>query len=113
MTRDTGDHRSPRKPGLGLLGWNHGACSQLHSHLHPVCATIRIMPQLVVVEKIDGTPVAWRCSDCNQVLAARGKLTAEERLQKVNAAFKAHLEEIHKSEGGHAMAFAAGVPLPK
>jgi hypothetical protein len=72
------------------------------------------MPQLVVVEKIDGNPVAWRCSDCNQVLAVRGKLTAEERLQKVNAAFKTHLEEIHKSSnGGRPLAFAAGMPLPK
>jgi hypothetical protein len=71
------------------------------------------MPQLVVVEKIDGNPVAWRCSDCNQGFAARGKLTAQERLQKVNAAFKTHLEESHKGEDGRPLAFAAGVHLPK
>jgi hypothetical protein len=71
------------------------------------------MPQLVVVEKIDGNPVAWRCSDCNQVLAARGKFTAEERLKKVNAAFKTHIEEIHKGESGRPMAFAAGAHFPK
>jgi hypothetical protein len=71
------------------------------------------MPQLVVVEKIDGNPVAWRCSDCNQVLAARGKFTAEERLQKVNAAFKTHVEEVHKSESVRPMAFAAAAPFPK
>ena len=71
------------------------------------------MPQLVVVEKIDGTPVAWRCSDCNQVFAVRGKLTVDERTKKVTALFKTHLEEIHKSEAGRPMAFAAVVPLPK
>jgi len=72
------------------------------------------MPQLIVVEKIDGTPVSWRCSDCRQSFSVRGKLTPEERQKRITTAFKAHLEESHKSEksaGG--MAFAAGVPLPE
>ena len=72
------------------------------------------MPQLIVLEKIDGTPVSWRCSGCRQSFSVRGKLTAQERQTKIADEFKAHLEESHKSEksaGG--MAFAAGVPLPE
>jgi hypothetical protein len=71
------------------------------------------MPQLVVVERIDGTPVAWRCSDCRQSFSVRGNLPAQERQKKITAEFKAHIEDGHKSEyrdGG--MAFAAGMPLP-
>ena len=79
------------------------------------------MPQLVVVEKIDGNPVSWRCSECRQNFSARGKLTTKERLQKVNAEFNAHLEESDSAEaaaradgrsGVRSMDFA-GVPLPK
>ncbi len=71
------------------------------------------MPELIVVEKIDGSPVAWRCSDCRQGFSIPGKLTAQERHNQVTAGFKSHMEERHKGEeraGG--MAFAAGVPLP-
>jgi len=71
------------------------------------------MPQLVVTEKIDGNPVAWRCSDCNQSFSARGKLSAQERLKKITAEFKSHVEESHKGESARPMAFAAAVPLPK
>jgi hypothetical protein len=72
------------------------------------------MPQLVVVEKIDGNPVSWRCSECRHGFSARGKLTTRERLQKVNTEFKVHLEESHHAEAAaHSMTFAAGVPLPK
>ena len=72
------------------------------------------MPQLVVVEKIDGNPVSWRCSDCRQNFSARGKLTTQQRLQKVTAEFQTHLEENHKVEtAARPMAFAAGVPLPE
>ncbi len=71
------------------------------------------MPELIVVEKIDGNPVAWRCSDCRQSFSVRGKLTAQERHQQVTAEFKAHMEERHKAgERAGGMAFAAGVPLP-
>jgi hypothetical protein len=70
------------------------------------------MPQLIVTEKIDGNPVAWRCSDCSQNFSARGKLSAQDRLKKVSAEFKAHLEESHKAETAKPMAFAAAVPLP-
>jgi hypothetical protein len=70
------------------------------------------MPQLVVTEKIDGNPVAWRCSACKQGFSARGKLTSQERLEKVTGEFKAHIEESHKGESSRPMAFAAGVPLP-
>ena len=55
------------------------------------------MPQLIAIEKIDGNPVAWRCSDCSQNFSARGKLTAKERLKKVTVEFKSHLEESHKA----------------
>jgi hypothetical protein len=72
----------------------------------------RAMPQLVVTEKIDGNPVAWRCSACKQGFSARGKLTSQERLEKVTGEFKAHIEESHKGESSRPMAFAAGVPLP-
>ena len=72
------------------------------------------MPELIVVEKIDGSPVAWRCSDCRQGFSVRGKLTTQERHRKVTAEFKAHVEESHKAESvANRMAFAAGVPLPK
>jgi len=70
------------------------------------------MLQLVVTEKIDGNPVAWRCSACSQGFSARGKLTSQQRLEKVTGEFKAHLEESHKGESSKPMAFAAGVPLP-
>jgi hypothetical protein len=71
------------------------------------------VPHLIVVEKIDGTPVSWRCSDCGQNLSVRGKLTAQERQNKITAEFKAHMEASHKNQGvAGAMAFAAGVPLP-
>jgi hypothetical protein len=72
------------------------------------------MPQLIVVEKIDGNPVAWRCSECRQSFSARGKLTTQERLEKVNLAFRSHMEESHKTAGAaRPMAFAAGAPLPE
>jgi hypothetical protein len=71
------------------------------------------MPQLIVTEKIDGNPVAWRCSDCSQGFSARGKLTTKQRNNKVNAEFKSHLEESHKEGSPRPMAFAAAVPLPK
>ncbi|MGZ4899983.1 MAG: hypothetical protein ACXV8X_10035 [Candidatus Angelobacter sp.] len=66
------------------------------------------------MEKIDGNPVAWRCSDCRQSFSARGKLTMQERNDKVSAEFKAHLEASHKGGGSaRPMAFAAAAPLPK
>ena len=71
------------------------------------------MAQLVVVEKIDGNPVAWRCSDCSKSFSARGKLTTKERLAKVNAEFKTHVEDSHKAEEARSKAFAAAVPLPE
>lgn len=71
------------------------------------------MSQLIVTEKIDGNPVAWRCSDCSQRFSARGKLTTKQRNDKVNTEFKSHMEESHKSESPRPMAFAAAVPLPK
>jgi hypothetical protein len=71
------------------------------------------MPQLIVTEKIDGNPVAWRCSDCSQSFSARGKLTTQERNDKVTAEFKSHVEKSHKGEKPRPMAFAAAAPLPK
>ena len=71
------------------------------------------MAQLVVTEKIDGIPVAWRCSDCSQAFSAGRELSAQERLEKVTAEFKSHIEERHKGEAARPMAFAAAVPLPK
>ncbi len=72
------------------------------------------MPQLIAIEKIDGNPVAWRCSDCSQNFSARGKLTAKERLKKVTVEFKSHLEESHKAAAvARPMAFAASVPWPE
>lgn len=56
------------------------------------------MPELIVVEKIDGTPVAWRCSECRQSFSVRGKLTPKERHRKVTEEFKLHLEKSHKAE---------------
>ncbi|MGC2741710.1 MAG: hypothetical protein WA672_00880 [Candidatus Angelobacter sp.] len=56
------------------------------------------MAHLIVLEKIDGNPVAWRCSDCSQSFSARGKLTTQERHKKITSAFKAHMEESHKAD---------------
>lgn len=66
------------------------------------------MPELIVTEKIDGNAVAWRCSDCRQGFAVRGKLTTQERQRKVTAEFEAHLEDSHKAEG-----FGDGKPIKK
>ena len=69
--------------------------------------------ELIVIEKIDGNPVAWRCSDCRQKFSVRGKLTTQERDRQVKAEFKAHMGQCHKAgEPDGEMAFAAGVPLP-
>jgi len=72
------------------------------------------MPELIVMEKIDGSPVAWRCSDCRQKFSVRGKLTLQERHKRVTAEFKAHIGVLHKA-GGPAgeMALAAAVALPE
>ncbi len=71
------------------------------------------MPELIVVEKIDGTPVSWRCSDCHQGFSVRGKLTTKERQGKIKVAFKAHMEESHKAgNSAGRLAYAAAVPLP-
>ena len=71
------------------------------------------MAQLVVMEKIDGNPVAWRCSACNQVFSAVPELNSQERINKVTAEFQSHMEERHQGETARPMAFAAAVPLPK
>jgi len=78
----------------------------------PCCGYAGSMAELIVVERIDGTPVAWRCSECRQGFSVRGKLTAQERHTQVNAEFKAHMEEQHKAVDPNRMAFAAAVPLP-
>lgn len=71
------------------------------------------MPQLIVLEKIDGTAVSWRCSDCRQNFSVRGKLTAQERQKRITAEFKAHIEASHESEArADGMAFAAGARMP-
>jgi hypothetical protein len=62
-----------------------------------MCDAVHML-ELVVTEKIDGNPVAWRCSDCRQSFSARGKLSAKERLQKVTTEFKSHVEESHKAK---------------
>jgi hypothetical protein len=71
------------------------------------------MAQLVVMEKIDGNAVAWRCSACNQAFSAGRELNSQQRLDKVTAEFNSHMEERHKGETARPMAFAAAVPLPK
>ena len=60
-----------------------------------MCDAVHML-ELVVTEKIDGNPVAWRCSDCRENFSVPGKLSAKERLQKVTAKFKSHVEESHK-----------------
>lgn len=78
------------------------------------CEMLVSMAELIVMEKIDGSPVAWRCSECRQKFSVRGKLTAQERHRQVTAEFKVHMEERHKAAGpAREMAFAAGVPLPE
>jgi hypothetical protein len=62
------------------------------------------MPELIAVEKIDGSPVAWRCSECRQNFSARGKFTVQERHTKVTGEFKLHVEQSHKAVNGMAYA---------
>jgi hypothetical protein len=71
------------------------------------------MAQLVVTEKIDGNPVAWRCSACDQSFSARRELSVQEQIEKISSEFKAHVEERHRGESARPMAFAAAVPLPR
>jgi len=72
------------------------------------------MAELIVMEKIDGSPVAWRCSDCRQKFSVRGKLTVQERYRQVTAQFEVHMRERHTAgKAVREMAFAAGVPLPE
>lgn len=79
----------------------------------PECSKVGSMPDLIVIERIDGNPVAWRCSDCRQSFSVRGKLTAQERYNRVTAEFKAHIDGRHKRmEPAGDMAFAARVILP-
>jgi hypothetical protein len=74
-------------------------CAELDSQGGQHREMLGFMPQLIVVEKIDGNPVAWRCSECRQTFSARGKLTMEERHRKVAGDFKIHMEECHKAQG--------------
>ena len=71
------------------------------------------MAQLIVTEKIDDAAVAWRCSACDQNFSAGREMGSQDRLEKVLAEFKVHMEERHKGEIARPMAFAAAVPLPK
>jgi len=50
---------------------------------------------------------------CDQSFSAGRELSAQERLDKVSAEFKSHVEERHKGESARPMAFAAVAPLPK
>ena len=73
-----------------------------------------LMPELVVTEKIDGNPVAWRCSDCREKFSVSGKMTSHERLQKVTVTFKAHMEGNHKAQGAACdAAYSAHAPQPR
>jgi hypothetical protein len=66
------------------------------------------MADLIVLEKIDGTAVAWRCSDCRQKFSVRGKFTSKERQKIINAEFSSHIEAGHKFQFSPAeMALAA------
>jgi len=53
------------------------------------------MPELIVIDRIAGTPVAWRCSQCREVFSMPGKFSTEERRRKVNVEFKDHLRRHH------------------
>ena len=65
------------------------------------------MAELIVISRIDGNPVAWRCSQCRQVFSVPGKLTVEERRKRVTTEFEAHSRSAH---AGHAT--AAGTRQP-
>jgi uncharacterized C2H2 Zn-finger protein len=53
------------------------------------------MAQLIVISKIDGNPVAWRCSDCGEIFSVSGSFTAVARSTKVGAEFKVHVNKAH------------------
>ncbi|HLJ89929.1 MAG TPA: hypothetical protein VKZ53_24185 [Candidatus Angelobacter sp.] len=55
------------------------------------------MAELIVISKIDGNAVAWRCSQCQQVFSMLGKLGTEERRRMVAALFKAHVRMAHRA----------------
>lgn len=70
------------------------------------------MAELIVIDRIDGSPVAWRCSQCRQQFFIPGKLTTEERHRKVKAEFRAHSQQAHASEEADAKeSFRPGISV--
>lgn len=57
------------------------------------------MPELIVLSRIDGNPVAWRCSVCQQIFSIPGQLSTQARRKKIDAEFEAH---IHRDHPGNA-----------
>ncbi|HET6935849.1 MAG TPA: hypothetical protein VFI72_13485 [Candidatus Angelobacter sp.] len=53
------------------------------------------MPELIVLSRIDGNPVAWRCSACRQIFSIPGQLSTQLRRKKVKAEFESHLHRDH------------------
>jgi hypothetical protein len=56
------------------------------------------MPILIVTSKIDGNPVAWRCSGCLQAFSIPGPLSGDQRRKKIAAEFRIHLQQSHPQE---------------
>ena len=56
------------------------------------------MAQLIVISRIDGNPVAWRCSTCRQVFTIPGQLATEARRKKVAAEFQKHVDQVHPND---------------
>jgi hypothetical protein len=68
------------------------------------------MAELIIIDRIDGNPVAWRCSQCRQVFSVSGKFTTEERRNKVDAEFKSHLRRGHATNEAAANTNAGAWP---
>ncbi len=57
------------------------------------------MPILIVTSKIDGNPVAWRCSGCLHVFSIPGALSGDKRRKKIAAEFRVHVQQFHQQHG--------------
>jgi len=75
----------------------HLLCSIDQSELRD-CEMLLLMASLIVIDRIDGNPVTWRCSQCRQVFSVAGKLTTAERHRKITAEFRAHSQQVHATE---------------
>ena len=55
-------------------------------------------PELVVTDWFEGEPIAYRCSQCEQVLFPPEDRSPEDAVAEVQAAFQEHIGEVHADQ---------------